>query len=193
MNAAARATFTATLGFAGVVLLFPSCGRAQDQRNQVWDNFGGNAQSQKYSMATQITPANAKNLKTAWSLHTGDVSTVAPKTTWGATPLFVNSTVYVGTPKYRLFAVEPDTGKVKWVYTAKTNITKPVNQGLKSRGISYWHAANPVAGQPCQKMIYMGTMDGHLHAVDADTGRLCRSFGNNGVLDVNQWNTINPK
>ena len=78
---------------------------------QVWDAFGGNQQAQKYSTATQITPENVKNLKRAWSIHTGDVSSGPRSTTWGATPLFVNDTVYVGTPWYRIVAVEPDTGK----------------------------------------------------------------------------------
>lgn len=41
---------------------------------QTWDAFGGNQQAQKYSTATQITPDNVKNLKQAWSTHTGDVS-----------------------------------------------------------------------------------------------------------------------
>ena len=85
---------------------------------QTWDAFGGNQQSQKYSTATQITPDNAKNLKQAWSIHTGDVGSGTHYTTWGATPLFVNNTVYVGTPFYRIYAVEPDTGKTKWVYNS---------------------------------------------------------------------------
>ena len=55
----------------------------------------------------------SKDLKKAWDMHTGDVSSGAHDTTWGATPLFVNNTVYVGTPKYRIFAVEPDTGKAE--------------------------------------------------------------------------------
>ena len=33
-----------------------------------------------------------------------------PPTVWSATPLFVNDTLYVGTPFYRIFALEPDTG-----------------------------------------------------------------------------------
>ncbi len=33
----------------------------------------------------------------------------------------------------------------------------------------------------------------NLHAVDADTGKPCKGFGNGGVLDVNQWNTMNNK
>ena len=160
---------------------------------QVWDAFGGNQQAQKYSTATQITPDNVKSLKKAWELHTGDVGSGEHETTWGATPLFVNNTVYVGTPMYHIYAVEPDTGKVKWVYSAVSAQGNPANQGFKGRGVAYWAASNPVAGQPCQKMVYIGTMDGELHGVDADTGKACAGFGNNGVVNVDAWNTINHK
>src|SRR5277367_4219668 len=114
-----------TLGFAAAaaaMLVLPGH-RATAQgpdmdAAQVSDAFGGNQQAQKYSTATQVTPDNVKGLKKAWELHTGDVGSGAHETSWGATPLFVNNTVYVGTPMYHIYAVEPDTGKVKWVYAA---------------------------------------------------------------------------
>jgi quinoprotein glucose dehydrogenase len=187
------------LGFAlvaGAVFLLPARhATAQGPDNdppQVWDAFGGNQQAQKYSTATQITPDNVKNLKKAWEVHTGDVGSGEHETTWGATPLFVNNTVYIGTPMYHIYAVAPDTGKVKWVYAAGKQ-GGPANQGFKGRGVAYWQAANPTAGQPCQKMVYIGTMDGELHGVDADTGKRCPGFGNNGVVNVDAWNTINHK
>ena len=161
--------------------------------DQVWDAFGGNQQAQKYSTATQITPENVKDLKRAWSIHTGDVSSGERSTTWGATPLFVNDTVYVGTPWYRIFADEPDTGKTKWVYAAGGADGPPEGQGLKSRGVAYWAAALPEAGKPCQKMVYVGTQLGELHGVDADTGKKCAGFGNNGVVNVDAWSTKNKK
>ncbi|HVV28668.1 MAG TPA: pyrroloquinoline quinone-dependent dehydrogenase [Rhizomicrobium sp.] len=181
---------------AAAVALLPSVtataqnGAASD--SQIWDAFGGNQQAQKYSTATQITPDNVKNLKMAWEFHTGDVGSGMHATTWGATPLFVNNTVYIGTPRYRIFALEPDTGKVKWEYAAAADNT-PQNQGLKNRGVAYWAAAAPAAGQPCQKMVYIGTKDGQLHGVDADTGKPCAGFGNNGVVDVNAWAKTNSK
>ena len=161
--------------------------------DQVWDAFGGNQQAQKYSTATQITPENVKGLKRAWSVHTGDVSSGRRSTTWGATPLFVNNTVYVGTPWYRIVAMEPDTGKTKWTYASGGADGPPENQGLKNRGAAYWAATMPQAGQPCQKMVYIGTMNGELHGVDADTGKRCAGFGKNGVVDVNAWLTKNAK
>ena len=182
-------------GLAGAMLLSGGgiAQMAESAGDQVWDAFGGNQQAQKYSTASQITPDNVKNLQKAWEVHTGDVSHGKDETSWGATPLFVNNTVYVGTPKYKIFAVEPDTGKQKWVYDAGHD-AKADNQGFKNRGVAYWAASNAAdAGQPCQKIVYIGTVVGTLHAVDADTGKLCKDFGNGGVLDVNQWNTVNNK
>jgi quinoprotein glucose dehydrogenase len=196
---------TKTLGFAGLGLaaiavlavLQPSWhAGAQGANNdapQLWDAFGGNQQAQKYSTATQITPDNVKDLKEAWSMHTGDVSGGPRTTTWGATPIFANNTVYVATPWYRLVAVEPDTGKVKWTYASRGQEGTQENQGLKSRGAAYWAASDPQAGQPCQKIVYIGTMAGTLHGVDADSGKPCAGFGKNGVVDVNAWAPKNSK
>ncbi len=180
---------------AAVTLMPAQRATAQGPNNdppQVWDAFGGNQQAQKYSTATQITPENVKNLKMAWEMHTGDVSSGERSTTWGATPLFVNNTVYVGTPWYRIVAVEPDTGKTKWTYASNGGEGPPENQGLKNRGVAYWAASAPTAG-PCQKIVYVGTMTGTLHGVDADSGKPCAGFGKNGVVDVNAWAPKNSK
>src|SRR3954468_23463610 len=142
---------------AGALFLVPAARviaqGADNDPAQVWDAFGGNQQAQKYSTATQITPDNVKNLKRAWSVHTGDVSSGERTTTWGATPLFANNTVYTGTPWYRIVAVEPDTGKTKWTYATHGGEGPPENQGLKNRGVAYWAASNPQAGQACQKIV----------------------------------------
>ncbi|WP_274426155.1 pyrroloquinoline quinone-dependent dehydrogenase [Chelativorans sp. YIM 93263] len=161
-----------------------------------WETFNGDLKAQKYSPADQITPENVGRLEKAWEVHTGDMSDGSgdvPMSVWSATPLFVNDTVYVGTPFYRVFAIEPDTGKVKWTYDSKAILKALTQPDMKNRGVSYWEASNPVDGQPCQKRIYIGTMDAKLHAVDADTGQPCADFGQDGVLDINTWNTTNNK
>jgi quinoprotein glucose dehydrogenase len=178
-----------------------------------WSTFNGDLKAQKYSPLTQITPENVGNLQMAWRTHTGDVSgdgppstlihirpdpaaqnaKTLPPTVWSATPLFVNDTVYLGTPFYRIFALEPDTGKVKWTYDSKSVLEALTQPDLKNRGVAYWQADVPAAGQPCQKRVYIGTMDAKLHAVDADTGQACADFGTAGVVDVNQWNDVNAK
>ncbi|MDK3077109.1 pyrroloquinoline quinone-dependent dehydrogenase [Enterobacter hormaechei] len=161
-----------------------------------WDNFHGQLNAQKYSPLTQITADNVGKLTKVWEFHTGDVSDGkgdTPATVWSATPIFANDTLYIGTPFDRLIALDPGTGKEKWHYDTKSSrkaLTQPV---LKNRGVSYWQAKNPVSGEACQKMVYMGTVDGKLFALDADSGKPCSGFADNGVLDLNQWNTVNAK
>jgi len=161
-----------------------------------WDSFHGQLNAQKYSPLKQITTDNVSKLKKIWEFHTGDVSDGKgdiPATVWSATPVFANETIYIGTPFDRLIALDPGTGKEKWQYDTKSSrkaLTQPV---LKNRGVSYWQAKNPVAGQACQKIVYMGTVDGKLYALDADSGEPCRSFADNGVLNLNQWNKVNAK
>ncbi|MEP8785169.1 pyrroloquinoline quinone-dependent dehydrogenase [Enterobacter hormaechei] len=161
-----------------------------------WDSFHGQLNTQKYSPLTQITADNVSKLTKVWEFHTGDVSDGkgdTPATVWSATPIFANDTLYIGTPFDRLIALDPGTGKEKWHYDTKSSrkaLTQPV---LKNRGVSYWQAKNPVKGEACQKMVYMGTVDGKLFALDADSGKPCSGFADNGVLDLNQWNTVNAK
>ena len=161
-----------------------------------WDSFHGQLNAQKYSPLTQITADNVNKLTKVWVFHTGDVSDGkgdTPATVWSATPIFANDTLYIGTPFDRLIALDPGTGKEKWHYDTKSSrkaLTQPV---LKNRGVSYWQAKNPVKGEACQKMVYMGTVDGKLFALDADSGKPCSGFADNGVLDLNQWNTVNAK
>ncbi len=165
-------------------------------RQPIWDSFHGQLSAQKYSPLTQITADNVGELEKVWSIHTGDLSDGSgdvPATVWSSTPVFADDTLFVGTPFGRLFAIDPGTGERKWVFDThapKKALTQPV---LKNRGVAYWQAENPVPGQACQKVVYMGTVDAKLFALDADTGKTCESFADNGVLDVNQWNDTHDK
>ncbi|ORE87630.1 pyrroloquinoline quinone-dependent dehydrogenase [Aurantimonas sp. 22II-16-19i] len=161
-----------------------------------WATFNGDLRAQKYSPADQITPENVDQLEKVWEYHTGDVSDGSgdiPTTVWSATPLFVNDTLYIGTPFYRIIALEPDTGKEKWAFDPHARLEALTQPAMKNRGVAYWQADEIQEGEACQKMVYIGTMDAKLYGVDADTGKPCADFGTDGMLDVNQWNTVNDK
>ena len=185
------------LPLAGILtasLVFGTAAAAEP--GAVWDTFNGNLAAQKFAPGTGITPDNVAELEKAWEIHTGDVSDGSgdlPQTVWSATPLFVNDTVYLGTPFYRILAVEPDTGRIKWSYDSQSKLEALTQPGLKNRGVAYWQAENPQPGKACEKRVYIGTMDATLHAVDADTGERCADFGEGGVLDINRWNTTNNR
>jgi quinoprotein glucose dehydrogenase len=159
--------------------------------DNTWPTFYGDLKAQKYSPLTQITPTNVKQLQIAWVAHTGDVADgngKLPPTVWSATPLFVNNTVYVGTPFYRIFALDPATGKTKWIFDPHTSLKATTQPALKTRGVAYWQAAHIIPGKACEKRVYVGTMNARLYAVDADTGKLCQDFAKHGVLNINHWN-----
>ncbi|WP_245391882.1 pyrroloquinoline quinone-dependent dehydrogenase [Salinicola aestuarinus] len=161
-----------------------------------WTSFHGQLNAQKYSPLDQINVDNVDELEKVWEAHTGDLADGSgdlPATVWSSTPVFANDTLYIGTPFYRLIAYNPATGEEKWSFdtqSTKEALTQPV---LKNRGVAYWEADDPVEGESCQKIVYMGTMDAQLFALDADSGELCPSFADNGVLNVDAWNTINAK
>ncbi|MEC9483767.1 MAG: PQQ-binding-like beta-propeller repeat protein, partial [Halomonas sp.] len=166
------------------------------QDPNTWATFNGDLRAQKYSPADQITPENVGRLEKAWEYHTGDVSNGSgdiPMTVWSATPLFVNETLYVGTPFYRIIALDPGTGEEKWSFDPDAVLKALTQPDMKNRGVAYWQADDPQEGEACQKMVYIGTMDAKLYGVDADTGEPCAAFGENGMVNVNQWNTINDK
>ena len=173
--------------------LFTFSSQAQEA---TWDSFHGQLNAHKYSPLTQINEDNVHQLEMAWDYHTGDVSDGTgdlPATVWSATPIYANETLYIGTPFYRIIALEPATGDVKWTFDTQSTLEALTQPALKNRGVAYWEAAQPVPNASCQKIVYLGTMDARLFAVDADTGTLCEGFADNGVLDVNQWNTTNDR
>ncbi|WP_111414844.1 pyrroloquinoline quinone-dependent dehydrogenase [Billgrantia lactosivorans] len=161
-----------------------------------WATFNGDLRAQKYSPAEQITPQNVGELEQAWEYRTGDVadgSDDVPMSVWSATPLFVNDTLYLGTPFYRIIALDPGSGEEKWTFDPGAPLEALTQPNMKGRGVAYWQADEPRAGEACQKMVYIGTMDAKLYGVDADTGEPCADFGDDGMVDVNQWNTVNDK
>ena len=184
------------LGATAALTQGPAPAPASTDAANTWATFNGDLMAQKFAQQGQITPQNADRLKLAWQVHTGDMSDgsgAIPASDWSATPLFVNDTVYVGTPFYRIFAIAPDTGRVKWTFNPHAVLKAPTQPDMKTRGVAYWQAAQPQPGVACDKMVYVGSMMGQLYGVDADTGKPCPGFGRGGVLDVNQWNTVNPK
>src|SRR2546421_8027370 len=81
-----------------------------------WPVWGHGAMGQRHSANTQITPDNVKDLKVAWTYRTGDLSGPGDKAllAFEATPILVNKTLYLCSPRNRIAALDPITGKEKW-------------------------------------------------------------------------------
>jgi quinoprotein glucose dehydrogenase len=162
-----------------------------DAQQPSWTAFHGDLASTKFSAVESFTPETVDGLVRAWEYRTGDVSDGSgdvPETVWSATPVYANGTLYLGTPFYRIVALDPATGEERWSYDSQSRLEALTQPALKNRGVAYWESGGSGA---CEKRVFLGTMDAELHAVDADTGARCEDFAEGGVLNVNQWNEVN--
>lgn len=151
-----------------------------------WPAYGGTDAARRFSPLGQITPANVKNLKRAWLIHTGDLPSDAKiRKTYGGenTPLKVGDTLYVCTPKNIVLALDPATGKRKWRFDPVVS-DDAIPYTAACRGVTYYAVPGAPANQPCATRIIYGTLDARLFALDARTGRRCAAFGNNGEVDA---------
>lgn len=156
-----------------------------------WTAYGGTADGLRFSALNQITKENVRNLEVAWTYHTGDLrqDNDATEYTFEATPLKANGMLYFCTPHNEVHALDPQSGAVKWKYTPAKDRSY-LQQHQTCRGVSYYAgapaAAQDTAATPamCRKRIFNATTDARLIALDADSGKPCADFGNNGVVDL---------
>jgi quinoprotein glucose dehydrogenase len=152
-----------------------------------WPSYGGDAGGSKYSPLTQITPDNAHELEVAWEFHTGDVADgkrVPGKSAFEATPVLLDDVLYFCSPFNRVFAIDAETGRQRWVYDPQI-----AREGIwvqNCRGVSAWVDPAAAPGSRCRRRIFEATIDARLIALDADSGEPCAEFGRGGTIDLEQ-------
>ncbi|MET0273555.1 MAG: pyrroloquinoline quinone-dependent dehydrogenase, partial [Phenylobacterium sp.] len=152
-----------------------------------WAHYGGDSGGQRYSSAAQITPANVKGLKVAWTWSTGEMATkgaAMKHASFEATPILAGGRLYLCSPFNAVAALDPATGKPLWRFDPKIDTTIDYPNEFNCRGVTYWR--DPVAppGSPCAERIYSAANDRRLFALDAATGQACEGFGKDGMVDV---------
>jgi quinoprotein glucose dehydrogenase len=155
-----------------------------------WRHWGGTRGASHHSPLTQITKENVESLEVAWTHRSGDFydgSGYSKVTALQVTPLVVNDLLYYCTPFMRVFALDPETGEERWSFDP--DFKERHGEGpypLICRGVSYWEDSDAAVGSVCSKRIFYGTADSELHALDADTGKPCESFGENGRITLRE-------
>jgi quinoprotein glucose dehydrogenase len=141
-----------------------------------WPAYGGGPGGTHYSKLSQINRDNVKKLKVAWTFDTGDAQE-GVRTELEATPIKIGETLYLISPKVRLFALDAATGKQKWMFDPSDG--RKVIGSTRNRGISYW-----TDGQGDQRIFV--SMRQYLYAIDAETGKPISSFGDKGKIDLRE-------
>lgn len=146
-----------------------------------WPSHSHDPGGQSFSPLTSIDRANVTSLKIAWTFRTGDAYRPrhSKPTAFETTPIYVDGTLYVGTPLGRVIALDPLSGKQKWAFDS--HIDKDLGYGDYShRGVSTWKPKNGA------RRIYIATIDARLIALDAATGAPCSDFGDNGTINLRE-------
>ncbi|MGY9049862.1 dehydrogenase [Puniceibacterium antarcticum] len=166
-----------------------------------WVAYGGTNLGQRYSALSDINTSNVSGLKVAWEHHTGDLRKAdedSGEYTFEATPIKVNGLLYFCTPHNIIQALDPVTGDLAWSFDPQME-RDPQYQHQTCRGVSYNDStgyAAPADADPakvqaieasiaeCPRRIVASSVDARLYAVNADTGALCSTFGDNGYVDL---------
>ncbi|WP_234189207.1 glucose/quinate/shikimate family membrane-bound PQQ-dependent dehydrogenase [Shinella sp. NM-101] len=158
-----------------------------------WHQYGRTPYGQRYSPLDQINTQNVSTLKVAWQYQTGDVKLPddVGETTYQVTPLKVGDTLYMCTPHNWAIALDAGTGKEKWKYDSNSGMN-PDRQHQTCRGVTYFADPAATAGTACATRVYLPTSDARLIALDAETGDVCTSFADNGMLHLEKGMPYNP-
>ena len=152
-----------------------------------WPYYGGDAGGSRYSTLTQINKTNVAQLKIAWEYHTGDVSDGSGgrrASAFETTPIVAHGTMYFSTPFNRVIALDPETGREKWSFDPKIDLSAPYSEGLINRGVTLWTDPTGAESDACSRRIFLATIDARLFALDAASGRPCADFGARGQIDL---------
>ena len=180
-------TTTMTLR-AGIVLVsFAYTSTAFAEADQSWRHYGGDAGGARFSPHSEIGPGNIRNLRQAWVYRTGDISDgerYPGKSSFKATPVLHDDTLFVSTPFNRVVALDAASGEEVWTFDPHVDFSRRYAEMFTSRGVSLWTDQDVADNVACRDRVILGTLDARLIALDARNGRRCPGFGVNGELDL---------
>ena len=139
----------------------------------------------KYSPLKQINTSNVDKLELAWEFHTGDVPQPGLKNVMVAfedQPSMIEGSLVVCSTTRKIIALDPQTGKARWMYDPKDPLEAKKIGMHKCRGVANWVDNQAPANAACKSRIFLGTADYRLIAIDAKNGKLCAGFGTNGIV-----------
>lgn len=183
-------------GTIGATGASPKNASVAPENNGNWASYGRTVDGTRYAPYDKIDRSNVAQLQVAWTFRTGDVATEGLEDQ--NTPIQVGDTVFVCTPRNKVFALDADTGTKKWEYDPQSD----TKVWQRCRGVAYHQApatpeAHARAGrrpendrnhrqsvQSCPSRIILATNDARLIALDAVSGTRCRDFADDGQINL---------
>jgi quinoprotein glucose dehydrogenase len=158
-----------------------ACGASAQDYNG-WRTYGGDEGNSHYSALAQINRDNVSELQVVWEYASADGATLPASSELQFNPIVVDGVLYGRNPLYNVFALEAASGKKLWSFSPDITHVGMSNM----RGVTYWesiaHDPQASASQPAKRIFF--TTGHYLMALDATTGKLLKSFGEDGRVDL---------
>jgi quinoprotein glucose dehydrogenase len=140
---------------------------ASAQQSVDWPVYGGSDDHTHYTSLSQISPANVRQLRVAWTYDTHDEF---PGSEMQTNPIVIDGVLYGTSPKLRVFALDAATGKELWSFDPTHGA--PAASRIRHRGVV-------VTGD---RVIF--NYRNRLYALDRRTGQPITTFGDSGWVDL---------
>ena len=160
----------------------------------------------RFSPLTEITRANVAQLQIAWTYRHGDFWEGSfpvrenSGSAFESTPIVADGRLFFTTPRNRVIALDPQTGRELWSFDPKLERGGIYANMWINRGVAYWRDRD--ASGRCTARVFLATLDARLFALDAATGLPCTDFGATGamnlldgiapVYDAREYNVTSP-
>jgi quinohemoprotein ethanol dehydrogenase len=121
-----------------------------------WLTGGQSFEGHRFSQLTQVNRANVAELGLAWARDMGTNHAQE------STPIVVDGRMYTTSDWGRTYAFEVDSGELLWSFDPQVagEYLRRACCGPVNRGAAVY-----------QGKVYVGSLDGRLHALDAETGK----------------------
>lgn len=169
---------------AGLSTAVPAGQRQPGNATMVeWPYVGGDQANTRSSPAETVTSENVDQLRVAWTWRPDE----RPRPEFGtvpgnftSTPIMIDDTVYVSTNYNRVAALDADTGAVHWIFDPRAyeDGMPALGGGFRHRGVTMWRDGEALR-------IFLASRH-RLFCLDAQTGQVVASFGDDGVVDLSQ-------
>jgi alcohol dehydrogenase (cytochrome c) len=120
-----------------------------------WLTYSGGYSGQRFSVLSQITPANVARLKPVWVYQTNDGNK------FETSPIVADGIVYISEPHSGATALDIRTGRPLWSFQRELPQDIRPCCGEVNRGLAILDGS-----------LFLGTLDAHLIALDMRTGQL---------------------
>ena len=148
-----------TLMMAAAVLaraqIAPERIRSADREPGNWLTYSRTYSGQRYSPLAEVTTANVGRLQAAWTYQ------IQQPGKFSTSPIVIDGILYITEPGGEVVALDGRTGRPVWRFGRRPPADLHACCGSANRGLA-------VLGD----LLFVGTLDAHLLAIDLETGKL---------------------